>query len=280
MKRLIFLLCALICAKVASAQVYSYRFENRDAFKTYPQLMQPNERMVVHYMPSFNVDSLLEDDLKLDELGGYPFRFGYGFDVDYNLGDGKWIEDGDRRVWNMRFYSEGAYSLNFIFSEMTLSPEAELYIFSADGSMVYGPVTAGQNIRDGRFSTILLKGKDVVIQLIEPATAQGQSLLSISQVVHGHRNTFPAEDGEAEVKLLNCHNNVCSYSTWDDQSDAVARVLLAGTSLCSGALINNTSQDYTPYFLSAFHCLDFDHSCSLSNLEKLLLSDCTFEFQY
>jgi hypothetical protein len=51
--------------------VYDYRFENRDAFKTYPQLVQPNERMVLHSMPSFNVDSLLEDDKKLDELGGY-----------------------------------------------------------------------------------------------------------------------------------------------------------------------------------------------------------------
>ncbi|MDR1344350.1 MAG: hypothetical protein LBJ39_03255 [Tannerellaceae bacterium] len=62
MKRLIFIFCALICASVASAQVYDYHFENRDAFKTYPQLMQPNERMVVYSMPSFNVDRLLEED--------------------------------------------------------------------------------------------------------------------------------------------------------------------------------------------------------------------------
>lgn len=120
MKRLLFILCALICAAAATAQVYSYRFENRDAFKTYPQLMQPNERMTIRSMPSFNVDSLLEEDRKLDELGGYPFRFGYGFDVDYNLKDERWTEDGDRRVWSIRFYSEGAYSLNFIFSEMAL----------------------------------------------------------------------------------------------------------------------------------------------------------------
>jgi hypothetical protein len=241
MKRLIFILCALICAVVASAQVYSYRFENRDAFKAYPQLMQPSERMVAHSMPSFNVDSLLEEDRKMDELGGYPFRFGYGFDVNFNLEDGRWIEDGDRRIWSMRFYSEGAYSLNFIFSEMTLSPKAELYVFSSDGSMVYGPVTSASNTTNGKFQTVPIKGKDVVIQLIEPSAAKGQSLLNISRVVHGYRNTFPAEDGEIEPTLLSCHNNVCAYPDWDEQSDAVALILLSdGEARCSGALINNT----------------------------------------
>ncbi|MDR1200916.1 MAG: hypothetical protein LBL58_04685 [Tannerellaceae bacterium] len=191
MKHLFFILCALICVQVASAQVYSYRFENKDAFKTFPQLVQANERMVVKSMPSFNVDSLLEDDRELDELGGYPFRFGYAFDVDYSLDDGKWSEDGDRRIWSMRFYSEGAYSLNFVFSEMILSPEAELYLFSSNGSMVYGPITANQNITDGKFQTILLEGKDVVIQLIEPTITKERSQLSVSRVVHGYRIHSP-----------------------------------------------------------------------------------------
>ncbi|MDR1203320.1 MAG: hypothetical protein LBL58_17055 [Tannerellaceae bacterium] len=140
MKRVFFILFALLSSVVVSAQVYDYHFKNRDAFKTFPQLKPVSESPLIKSMPSFNLDSLLEEDRELAGLD-IPFRFGYGFDVDYTLKDGKWIEEGGKRVWRLRFYSKGAYSINFTFSEMHLSSEAELYIFSSDGAMVYGPVT-------------------------------------------------------------------------------------------------------------------------------------------
>ena len=34
-------------------------------------------------MPSFNLDSIIQEEKELDEKGvGRPFRFGYAFDVD------------------------------------------------------------------------------------------------------------------------------------------------------------------------------------------------------
>jgi hypothetical protein len=233
--------------------------------------------MAVKTMPSFNVDSLLAEDKELEGLE-LPFRFGYPFDVNYGLEDGKWIDDADRSIWSLRFHSKGAYSINFLFSEMTLSPEAELYVFSSDGSMVYGPVTAKQNITNGQYGTGLLKGDDVVIQLIEPASAKGQSQLAISRVVHGYRNTFSSPENPTS---LSCHNNVCDYPAWSDQSNAVANVIINGTAQCSGSLLNNTNQDDAPYFLTAFHCLDLDkpHG-TLSPAEKAYLANTTFEFNY
>jgi hypothetical protein len=254
MKRVIFMLMAFISSAVVSAQVYDYYFEDKDVFDMFPQLQKVDARtMVVKQMPPVDVDKLLEEDRELEGLD-VPFRFGYAMDVDYTLGDGKWIEPGDgNRIWSMRFHSKGAYSLNFIFPEMFLSPEAELYIFSADGSMVYGPVTAQQNITTGKFLTGLVVGDDVIIQLIEPVASKEKSILKISQVVHGYQNTFAGLNGTS-VSLLNCHNDVCNYPLWKDESDGVGAVLMEGTHLCSGALINNSSGDFRPYFLTAFHC--------------------------
>jgi hypothetical protein len=192
MKRMFFTLCALVWTSAISAQVYSYMFDNKNAFATFTQLIPPNESMPVILMPPLNVDSLLEVDARPRKgvTTAGPYRFGYAFDVDYNLGDGKWVEDGERRVWSLRFYSERAYSLNFGFSSLKLSPEAELYLFSSDGSMVFGPVTPYNAVLSGYFGTDLLKGPDVVIQLIEPSAAAEKSDLSISRVVHGYKNTF------------------------------------------------------------------------------------------
>ena len=40
---------------------------------------------------------------------------------------------------------------------------------------------------------------------------------------------------------------------WQNEIKSVARIL-AGGSLCTGTLINNTAEDGTPYFLTANHC--------------------------
>jgi hypothetical protein len=138
---------------------------------------------------------------------------------------------------------------------MHLSSEAELYIFSSDGAMVYGPVTENQNIKTGKFLTGLVAGDDVVIQLIEPAVSIEKSKLRISRVVHAYVNTYPDLNNEG-VTLLNCHNSVCGYPAWKDQSDAVVLLFVeSGTKICSGSLLNNTSQNLKPYFLTAYHCL-------------------------
>jgi hypothetical protein len=62
MKRILFLLCALICAVAASAQVHSYRFEHSGTLNCYNikeanQNIQPKERKetVIYVTPSPNI---------------------------------------------------------------------------------------------------------------------------------------------------------------------------------------------------------------------------------
>ena len=59
---------------------------------------------------------------------------------------------------------------------------------------------------------------------------------------------------------LPCHiNTACTQADpWRDQTRSVVRirmVMMQGMGWCSGALINNTARDATPYILSAEHCL-------------------------
>ena len=50
-------------------------------------------------------------------------------------------------------------------------------------------------------------------------------------------------------------NVVCSAGDpWRDEIRSVGRILISGTGLCSGTLVNNALEDETPYFLSANHC--------------------------
>ncbi len=50
---------------------------------------------------------------------------------------------------------------------------------------------------------------------------------------------------------------------------------------CSGSLLNNTNNNYIPYFLTTFHCLDQDISNSiLSQTEMDNVSDWSFRFGF
>ena len=51
--------------------------------------------------------------------------------------------------------------------------------------------------------------------------------------------------------------NCATGANWQDEKRSVAMVLTSGnTRWCSGAMVNNTAQDTTPYFLTGEHCLD------------------------
>lgn len=282
MKKIFLLLFFVTIVAKTSAQVTSFLFEGRDAFQIFPELKLPEKRTVTSKkMPPVNVRELLEED-KINDALGVPFRYGFEIDVDYSLNDGEWEDIGGKSVWSMRVSSTGAYSLNFVFSELFLSQEAELYIINPDGLMVYGPVTAEQNITSGSFLTDLVAGDEVIILLFESTASKGNSRINISQVIHGYINMFPELIDDESIGLradLSCHNNVSCFPSWENQSDAVARLLMGG-SLCSGSLLNNTRQDFKPYFLTAFHCIDADENGVLSNAEKSSTANWAFRFHY
>jgi hypothetical protein len=279
MKKTVILLLIFSYSINGLSQVQSTLYENKDAFQYHAKIKTSLSKAIpVKKMQAFDVDRLLKDDKQDEDMKDVPFRFGYGFDVDYTLNDGVWETQGDNNIWSLKISSEGAYSLNFIFEELFLSENAELYIFSADGSMVYGPVTKEQNISGQNFLSDIVAGDEVVVQLIEPVSSIEKSFFRISKVVHAYVNILPSD---ALNTSLSCNNDVQCHSIWNTESNGIALVLLSsGDILCSGSLLNNTNQDKKPYFLSAFHCIDINADGIISATEKDNAQNWAFRFFY
>lgn len=282
MKKIIalFVLCQLILS-IINAQIPSTFFENKDAFKSFSYLKKESKTMPAKKMQPVDAARLRAEDDR-PRSGDVPFRFGEAFDVNYTLKDGAWEKADTAMVWSLKISSPGAYSLNFIFDRLTLSEGAQLYIFSLDGTMVYGPVTSKQNLpEDGTFLTDLVAGDEAVIQLFEPYHAKVRSTLSISRVVHAYVNLFPSFATRGVSSSGNCNKDIVCFSEWYNESEAVALVLLAnGTEHCSGSLLNNTVQDYRPFFLTAFHCIDSDQNGALSDAEISGSENWAFRFRF
>ena len=223
-------------------------------------------------MPTFDMDRILAEDEQNDGVKGIPWRFGYSHSVDLGLEDGVWtvLENGDR-VWRILISSPGAISLNFIFDDFYIPEGGNLYLYSDNHQDLLGAYTSTQNQEDRMLGTWLVYGDKIWLEYYEPQNVTGMGSIHISKVTHGYRNA----DNKNLEKDLNdsgdCMLDVnCDVGDdWQAQKEHNKRsvaLIIMNNSLCSGALINNTSNDGTPFFLTADHCMDGNSASTVAFL--------------
>lgn len=223
------------------------------------QVSEPSTVM----MPPVDVQKYIdEDEASGKENNGIkrPFRFGAELDVNLSLeNSGTWsvLPDGGR-LWQLQISSEGAKSLNFIFDSFYIPEGGKAFIYTPDRKYVAGAFTHQSMNPEHVFSTSLYPGSSVIIECYEPASATGETAISLSVVVHGYRDFLFKSDKGNYGSSGSCNINInCPEGTnWQTEKRAVALILKGGSAHCTGTLINNTSNDGTPYFLTAYHCID------------------------
>ena len=209
-------------------------------------------------LPEIDIERYKSED-EINDLNPIkPFRFGAELDTNYTAqNSGTWVTlpNGDR-IWRLTLESKNALTLNFLFNDYQLSPNAKLYMHNEEGQFL-GYYTANENNKTQQVISWPIDGSRITVEFYEPATEIGQSTFEISKVVHGYRTVRTMDNG---TKGLNTsgHCNVdvgCEAGNpWEMQKQAVALVLNGTQEWCTGTLVNNTAQDGTPYFLTANHC--------------------------
>lgn len=115
-------------------------------------------------MPSFDIDKLIAEDERNRNLD-LPFRFGYAFDVSYNMqNSGNWHEVEEGRVWSIKIVSSGAYSINLAYDKFYLPENTQLYIYNEQKTVLQGPFTSENNTKDKTFSSDLVEGSAIILE--------------------------------------------------------------------------------------------------------------------
>ena len=212
-------------------------------------------------MPEFDLRKLQQEDLANAGRKDIPWRFGYEFFVDHNLNNsGSWatLPNGDR-IWRIRYVSDGAKTMNFLFSDFYMPRGAKVYIYNNARTDLLGAYDATQNNDQRVLGTWLVKGDDIWIEYYEPLEVAGEGKLEIFKVVHGYRSADDmAKSPNGIDDSGDCNYDVDCPMDIDDLKDinkkSVGLIIINGNSHCTGALVNNTNNDGTPYFLTADHC--------------------------
>ena len=207
-------------------------------------------------MPQLDLAKIEAED-KEDEKYDVPPRFAYPHRLNYNLNNsGVWHElpNGDR-LWQLNVVCPEAKSVNFLYDKFWIPEGGKLFVYTKDKKHAIGAFTARNNKGTREelrgFATGLLYGNDVILEYFQPKEVTSDAIISISSVNHGYRdiNTLGAS-GDCQVNV-NCSEG----QNWQNEKNAVARIIINGIRHASGFLINTTDQSRTPYLLTADHII-------------------------
>lgn len=222
--------------------------------------LAPNKDTPVHAMPDFDLAAIQAEDVINDAAKDAPWRFGYSHETDIKFEDGIWMDlPGGNRLWRAEITSEGAMTMNLLLEDVYFPEGAHFYMYDIDQTNRVGAYTSRNHRPDGLLGTELVHGDHIVVEYFEPAAVSGQGRFTIETVVHGYRSLDRVQ--EDLLKGLNdsgdCNIDVeCPLGVgWENEIRSVAMIVINGSGICTGALINNTCEDGRPLFLTANHCL-------------------------
>ncbi len=113
---------------------------------------------------------------------------------------------------------------------------------------------------------------NATLEVVLPAGTGAETVrIAIPSVSHIYQNlSLPTEAELADVTKAQqaeaCNLDASCTSNYQLERNAVARMVYVAADgisyLCTGTLVNNTKRDFTPYFLTANHCISTQTSAS------------------
>lgn len=211
-------------------------------------------------MPAQDNDALMKHELD-NRAPGIPPHYAVNLEVNINpQNHGVWesLPNG-KSLWRLRIYSAGAKSLNLGFTKYFMPEGASLILYSSDKLHAIGPFTPADNEIHEQLWSPILSGEEIVLEVQIPEEKIPELQLDLRYVNHDYLGFGNMIE---ELKSGSCNVDViCGLADGYPEIDAhrdiiqsVAVIGLNGGTFCTGFLVNNTRQDCTPFFMTAFHC--------------------------
>ena len=226
-------------------------------------------------LPGFD----LAEQLRIDSLNASDlrsgFHFAYKFMTNYtpaNSGIHFTTTDGTH-VWRLGIRSANACSINVLFTEFELPAGARLFLYNADQTQILGSFNHLNNSERGILPISPVNGSELIIEYQEPCNAAFRGRLTIGEVNHGYRDFKAFNTPQPDLPNFSCMNALACFqeqtNEYKDIGRSVVLLIIDGRILCTGTLINNTSNDKKPYLLTASHCLNESFSVINPDYEEV-----------
>lgn len=216
---------------------------------------------------------LIAEEIAETEKNGTFYKVANLIPINANVkNSGSWTTlDNGQPIWRLRLSSEGAKASALYFDKFDIPTGSAVYVYTSDKKIVDGPYYRSDNPNGGEYMIGNIIGDDITIEYVTPVSKSIDGSVSYDNTtpiinISDFGYVFRGEGGfERGVRATgfgsseSCEVNVnCSVGAdWRIQQRGVARIYVregSNAGYCTGTLINNTSNDGTPYFLTADHC--------------------------
>ena len=229
-----------------------------------------------------------------DSINSYiadmPQRYAVKIPVTYNISEhGKWVELNDgSKLWQLSMKAKDAKSLDLTFSKFWIPDGGKFFIFNPTTNETIGAITSefllGGRDNPHKFSTGIVKGDIISLEYYQPQSVEELPIIELSGVFYGYRvnNGRSSGVGFNASEYCNINVNCPQGSNWQQEKKAVTRIYVKidnDTFWCSGALLGNTSYNFSPFLLTACVCLN-GISGSLNAFDNSDASDWIFYWDY
>ncbi|MEX1191276.1 MAG: choice-of-anchor J domain-containing protein [Brumimicrobium sp.] len=231
-----------------------------------------NKNTPVLDLPSPDVSTLLREDA-ISDKNGEVYRIGVALNVNINLiqfGSWETLPSGDKKLTAV-IKSNDAHALSFEFDQFYLPEGGTIRAYNKGQWHFSEFFTSEDNRSDNGFFIPMVYGDEVIIEIIEPSDAPGQTVALLENVFYNYRSTGNPmvqrdfDDSDACQINVNCSPE---GDLWQDEKEGVARIYIVegfNAGWCTGSLVNNTAQDCKPYFLTALHCGETTSAADMNN---------------
>jgi hypothetical protein len=233
-------------------------------------------------LPALDVEPFrVEDEI----LAGTTkaMRIGVPRPVSLRGGDGSWHElENGAALWALDVVSPGAVALRLHLADLRLPAGAELAVYAPpDAGLDVGNVEllrAGAGPRASHW-TATTAGERARLELYLPG-GRGRLPFRVDSLQHIYRHPL-ASDASLLAKAAGpCHNDATCFGAYANLVRATGMLSFVGSGgagFCTGTLLNisNKTPDFTPYFLTANHCLSSaDDAASIEILWNYETTSC------
>lgn len=162
-------------------------------------------------------------------------------------------------TWRLRISSPGAESINLGFTEFVMPQGGELYLHTGkqDNWEVRGPYTPADNDAHNQLWTPIVNGDEVVVEVTLPQSERVNLRLWLTDVNHDFLGFAANIEKSGSCNLDVVCGAADGHPIVDKYRDIIRSVVVysrGGGTFCTGFLVNNVTQDGTPYFMAADHC--------------------------
>ncbi len=229
-------------------------------------------------MEPLNMETIKNEEALKQSKGVKSERFAKLFKMAFSPeNSGQWDISKKGKLWRLGIVSENAYSLYLVFGTYKLNDMVNLFVYTPHYVHLNGAYTKKNNNINNVLSIPPLPLDTIIVELNIPNEIMEYGKLVLTGVGHDYKNAFgihtlnnqydPVPIGKCYVDI-NCPDG----AGWQSEKKAVCKILV-GDELCTGSLIADRTEDKTPYFLTANHCIDDSSSIPGSifyfNYEKI-----------